>query len=180
MHQVSQYCPQGLHSRSKALLIIVYCEHFSFLQSVPLDENGKSNMFNPQGLREMIDKYLPAYAGHEGVVVCGSPNEIEPIPEEDDHFDLTNRKLQPTSVSYHSQKTTVFVEVVLGATDQLCQRLAFGLSKIFATSTTTNTDPANTETNIGVYDQFVTSCFSTYKDVIKKVSFNHVRKNSLK
>ena len=161
---------------SKSLLMIS-CQRFSFLQSVPWDENGKSKMYDPQGLQEMIDKYLPAYAGHEGVVICGSPNEVEPIPEEEDHFDLTNRKLEPTSISYHSQKTTVFVEVVLGATDQLCQRLAFGLSKIFATSTKTNTDHANTETNIAVYDQFVTSCFSTYKDVMKKVSFNHVRNN---
>jgi predicted sulfurtransferase len=50
--------------------------------------------------------------------------------------------------------------------------LAFGLSKIFATSTATNSDAGNSETNIGVYDNFVNSCFSTYRDVMKKVSFN--------
>ena len=70
------------------------------------------------------------------------------------------------------QKSNVWVEVVLGAQDQLCQRLAFGLSKIFATSTFTNPDSGNSETNIGVYDNFVNACFSTYGEVMKKVSFN--------
>jgi hypothetical protein len=36
------------------------------------------------------------------------------------------------------------VKVILSAEDQLCQRLAFGLSKIFATSTTMNADSFNT------------------------------------
>ncbi|KAL7518584.1 hypothetical protein ACHAWX_003396, partial [Stephanocyclus meneghinianus] len=35
-----------------------------------------------------------------------------------------------------------------------------------------NSDSINSETNIGVYDNFVMSCFSTYRDVMKKVSFN--------
>lgn len=104
--------------------------------------------------------------------VCGSPDEVEPIPTEDDHFDVTNRKVQASTIDYMGQKRSVFVEVVLSAQDQLCQRLAFGLSKIFATSTDTNSDTQNTETNIGVYDNFVTSCSSTYKEVMKKVSFN--------
>ncbi len=105
-------------------------------------------------------------------IVCGSENEVAPIPTEDDHFDVTNRKVQSGSIDYNGQKLTVWFEVVLAAQDQLCQRLAFGLSKIFATSTNTNSDSINSETNIGVYDNFVTSCFSTYRDVMKKASFN--------
>jgi len=50
--------------------------------------------------------------------------------------------------------------------------MGWALSKIFATSTGTNSDSSNSETNINVMDNFVTSCFSTYKDVIKKASFN--------
>lgn len=104
--------------------------------------------------------------------MCGSENEVAPIPTEDDHFDVTNRKVHSGSTDYMGQKITVWFEVVLAAQDQLCQRLAFGLSKIFATSTMSNSDSINSETNIGVYDNFVASCFSTYRDVMKKVSFN--------
>ncbi|KAL3805312.1 hypothetical protein HJC23_009019 [Cyclotella cryptica] len=151
--------------------------HPNACSSVPLpDPNDffKSSMRNPgEGVDELW-KYIPPYAGPDngGVVVCGSENEISPNPFEDDHFDVTNRKVEPGPIDYAAQKTTVWIEVVLAAQDQLCQRLAFGLSKIFATSTDTNADSFNTETNIGVYDNFVTSCFSTYRDVMKKVSFN--------
>ena len=107
--------------------------------------------------------------------VCGSENEVAPIPTEDDYFDVTNRKVQPGKIltllfirsaiyvnvvnfitlysssmmllpgpiDYEAQRTNVFVEVVMSAEDQLCQRLAFGLSKIFATSTTMNSDSFN-------------------------------------
>ena len=44
--------------------------------------------------------------------------------------------------------------------------------KIFATSTATNKDEQNSETNIQVLDNFVNACMSTYKDVIKRASFN--------
>ena len=106
------------------------------------------------------------------LTVCGSENEVAPIPTEDDHFDLSNRKMESGPINAYAQKSTVWIEVVLGAQDQLCQRLAFGLSKIFATSTETNSDSSNSETNIGVYDNFVNACFSTYRDVMKRMSFN--------
>lgn len=35
-----------------------------------------------------------------------------------------------------------------------------------------NSDSQNSEANINVLDLYVTSCFSTYKDVIYKASFN--------
>jgi hypothetical protein len=57
---------------------------------------------------------------------------------------VTNRKVEPAPIDYESQKTTVWIEVVLAAQDQLCQRLAWGLSKIFATSTEMNADSFNT------------------------------------
>ena len=30
--------------------------------------------------------------------VCGSENEVAPIPMEDDHFDVTNRKVEPGKI----------------------------------------------------------------------------------
>jgi hypothetical protein len=135
-------------------------------------------MQNPGDSVDPLWKYIPPYAGPDngGVVgkcmsgmiaycvhlfshificfqraVCGSENEISPNPIEDDHFDVTNRKVEPGPIDYASQKTTVWIEVVLSAEDQLCQRLAFGLSKIFATSTDMNSDSFNT----GVFDCFV-------------------------
>jgi uncharacterized protein (DUF1800 family) len=97
-----------------------------------------------------------------------------------DHFDVTNRKLQAEYIDYDAQKKTVWIEVVLGAQDQLCQRLAFGLSKIFATSTYEQSDVGNSETNIGVYDDFINNCFSTYRDVMKRVSFNEAMASQCK
>eukprot|EP00804_Cyclotella_cryptica_P019739 CCRYP_009662-RC/>CCRYP_009662-RC protein AED:0.09 eAED:0.09 QI:0/0.95/0.95/1/0.95/0.95/22/166/2740 len=144
--------------------------HPDACQSVPL----RGAVVDPANVVEPVWKYLPSYAGPDngGVVVCGSENEVAPIPTEDDHFDVTNRKVHSGSTDYMGQKLTVWFEVVLAAQDQLCQRLAFGLNKIFATSTNSNSDSINSETNIGVYDNFVTSCFSTYREVMKKVSFN--------
>eukprot|EP00804_Cyclotella_cryptica_P019763 CCRYP_009664-RA/>CCRYP_009664-RA protein AED:0.11 eAED:0.11 QI:135/1/0.94/1/1/1/17/0/2177 len=144
--------------------------HPDACQSVPL----QGAVVDPANVVEPVWKYLPSYAGPDngGVVVCGSENEVAPIPTEDDHFDVTNRKVHSGSTDYMGQKLTVWFEVVLAAQDQLCQRLAFGLNKIFATSTNSNSDSINSETNIGVYDNFVTSCFSTYREVMRKVSFN--------
>ena len=176
--------------------------HEDACQSTPLpdpNDNYYSRMYDPGSRLEEVWKYLPSYAGPDngGVVgefisyiihyavkdlnkftslinlsVCGSENEVAPIPTEDDHFDVTNRKMESPSIDVHAQKSNVWIEVVLEAQDQLCQRLAFGLSKIFATSTDTNDDSQNSETNIGVYDNFVNSCFSTYKEVVTKASFN--------
>jgi hypothetical protein len=122
--------------------------HKDACTSVPLpDPNDlyRSNMHNPGDRVEELWKYLPSYAGpdHGGVIVCGSENEVPPVPTKDDHFDVTNRKVEPGPIDYEGQKTTVWIEVVMSAKDQLCQRLAYGLSKIFATSTTMNADSFN-------------------------------------
>ena len=124
---------------------------------------------------EPIWKYQPPWAGAEGggVVVCGSENEVAPVPElSGDYFAAQNRKLDSGEIRYNSQKKTTWAEVVLNAPDQLCQKNAWALMKIFATSTATNKDEQNSETNIQVLDNFVNSCMSTYKDVIKRASFN--------
>ena len=154
--------------------------HEDACQSEPLPDPDNYNrvvMYDPGNDLvnvERVSKYLPQHAGPDngGVVICGSENEVAPIPTEDDHFDVTNRKVEAGPIHTYAQKATVWVEVVLRAEDQLCQRLAFGLSKIFATSTSTNSDSRNSETNIAVYDNFVNACFSTYKDVMTRMSFN--------
>ena len=107
------------------------------------------------------------------MVVCGSENEVAPVPElSGDYFAAQNRKLDSGEIRYNSQKKTTWAEVVLNAPDQLCQKNAWALMKIFATSTATNKDEQNSETNIQVLDNFVNACMSTYKDVIKRASFN--------
>lgn len=50
--------------------------------------------------------------------------------------------------------------------------MSWALAKIFATGTNGFAGPHNTDVNVMVLDNFVTSCFSTYKDVVRKVSFN--------
>lgn len=123
-------------------------------------------------------------------VVCGSHNEVAPDELEDDSYDVLNRKVQshrivrilslpgitlkhlallpPThfftsfySQNYFNQKASVWFEVNWHARDQLCQRNGWHLHKIFATSTNMNSDAENTETNIAVLDNFITSCFGT-------------------
>ena len=74
--------------------------------------------------------------------------------------------------SYANQKRGVFLEVILSSPDQLCQKTGWSLQKIFATSTATNKDTANSEANIQVLDNFMMSCHSSYKEVIKRASFN--------
>ena len=105
-------------------------------------------------------------------VVCGAENEVAPDPMEDDSFHLTNRKLESTSIAYGNQKKMVWTEIALAAPDQLCQRVGWALQKVFATSTATSPDSSNSEANMNVLDNFVTSCFATFKDVITRASFN--------
>jgi len=80
--------------------------------------------------------------------------------------------LPSTKQSYANQKRGVFLEVLLSSPDQLCQKTGWSLQKTFATSTATNKDPTNSEANIQVLDNFIMSCHSTYKEVIKRASFN--------
>ncbi|KAL7542381.1 hypothetical protein ACHAXR_012259 [Thalassiosira sp. AJA248-18] len=124
------------------------------------------------GTAEPVDKYTPSWAGNGGVVVCGSANEVAPDPTEDDTYDVINRKVQSHRINYILQKRGVWVEVILTAEDQLCQKMGWALSKIFATSTSMNADADNTETNINVLDNYFTSCFSSYREVMKRTSFD--------
>jgi len=146
--------------------------------SVPLpdpNDDYSSLTVNPGvGIADSVSKYLPHYAGPDygGVVVCGSDNEVAPDENEDDTYDVLNRKVQSHRIDYSDQKRGVWVEVILAAEDQLCQKMGWNLHKIFATSTEMNPDSKNSETNINVLDNFVTSCFSTYREVMKKATFN--------
>lgn len=63
-----------------------------------------------------------------GVLVCGSPNEIASDPFEDDYFDVVHQDadcvgcLDPYG-DYFSQKQSVWTMAILGAEDQLCQKV---------------------------------------------------------
>ena len=97
---------------------------------------------------------------------------MQPDVYEDDTFDIQNRKMHSHRVNYFNLKRASFVETVLTAPDQLCQKMGWALAKIFATSTQMNKDEINSETNINVLDNFVTCCHCTYKEVIKRASYN--------
>ena len=146
--------------------------------------------------------FQPFYAGPNGagVVVCGAENEVAPDPFEDDFYSTIDTYVDSKDIvsscgcfiymyaylvisylllflpsieqSYANQKRGVFLEVILSSPDQLCQKTGWSLQKIFATSTATNKDPTNSGANIQVLDNFMMSCHSPYKEVIKRASFN--------
>ena len=121
-----------------------------------------------------LSKYTRTYAGPDaGVVVCGSPNEVAPDPNQGDVFDVRNHKLHSHRVIYDDQKRMSWAEVILGAPDLLCQKMGWSLSKIFSFDYGTLADNRGNEVQIAAYDNFVTSCFSTYKEVMKRASFIH-------
>lgn len=149
-------------------------------ESVPKPEINEAGLMisfqkDPGGLEpEPLEKYMPKYAGPNGggVVVCGSPNEVRPDVYKDDTFDIQNRKMHSHRVNYFNLKRASFVETILSAPDQLCQKMGWALAKIFATSTQMNKDEINSETNINVLDNFVTCCHCTYKEVMKRSTYN--------
>ena len=120
------------------------------------------------GIAEPTYKYEPNFAGPNqgGVVMCGSHDEIAPNPYNDDTFDVMNRKVQSNRIDYTNQKRGAWVEAVLNAPDQLCQRNGWNFHKIFATANDMNADPANTESNLHVLDTFTRNCFATFRDVM--------------
>ena len=137
-------------------------------------DDYKQYTINPgMGDTDPLYKFEPSYAGpnNGGVVICGSPNEIAPDPYEDDTYDVQNRKVQSHRIDYINQKRSLWVESVISANDQLCQRNGWHLHKIFATQTDANADASNTETNVQVLDGFVRNCWGTYGEVVRMASF---------
>lgn len=58
----------------------------------------------------------------------------------------------------------------LEAEDQLCQRMAWALYEHLNVGRTTN--PANTESNLYLYDIFTRNCFGNYFNVLKEMVFS--------
>ena len=80
--------------------------------------------------------------------------------------------MQSKWIDYDGQKRDVWSRVNLHAPDQLRQKLAWHLSKTFATSTDDNADAIGTEQNVQTYDKFVTSCMGTFKELVKLESYD--------
>ena len=73
-----------------------------------------------------LSKFTRSYAGPDaGVVVCGSPNEVAPDPNEGDVFDVRNFQVHSHRVIYDDQKRMSWAEVIMSAPDVLCQKIGW-------------------------------------------------------
>ena len=67
-----------------------------------------------------------------GVLVCGSQDEVEPDPLKDDYFDMGLYDQDTLDAMYRpsSQRHTIWTHHALYANDQLRQRMAWALSQV--------------------------------------------------
>jgi hypothetical protein len=140
----------------------------------------------PNALRsQMLNEYFGFspysinYTDSKGIVVCGSPNEIENDltlggSQGRGAFDIYNQNFVATeALDTLKQKRIVWTHVILTAKDQLRQRVAWALSQILAVSPAAIIDGEfNTEGMTAFYDIFVRNAFGNYRDILKEISYN--------
>lgn len=109
--------------------------------------------FTPQGIQ---------YEDSQGVMVCGSPNEIANDPTLEGAqgrgaFDALNWEFATTSeVDFIKQKRLIWTHIALTADDQLRQRVAWALAQILVISPNAIADGEfETESVTNFYDIFV-------------------------
>jgi Protein of unknown function (DUF1800) len=119
------------------------------------------------------------------VLVCGSPNEVENIVDENSGpwmqggFDMSTRYNSTSSSSwYMEQKKIVWASQALWAPDQLRQRMAWALSQILVVSPTAGTTDF-TESYLSYYDIFVRNAFGNYFDILKEVTYHPLMSSML-
>jgi Protein of unknown function (DUF1800) len=119
------------------------------------------------------------YTDSKGILVCGSPNEIENDlslggSQGRGAFDIYNQNFVATeALDTIKQKRIVWTHVILTAKDQLRQRIAWALSQILAVSPAAIIDGEfNTEGMTAFYDIFVRNAFGSYRDILKEISYN--------
>lgn len=97
-----------------------------------MTDNILFDIFNDDNIAEIkLKSQLEQWRG--GALVCGSQGEITSDKSKDDFFDYWNWRLD-SSGNFGHQKKTVWTRRALEGDDQLCQRISFALSQIFAIS----------------------------------------------
>ena len=97
-----------------------------------MTDNILFDIYNDYNIIEIkLNSQLGQWRG--GALVCGSQGEITSDKTEDDFFDYWNWRLD-SSGNFGHQKKTVWTRRALEGDDQLCQRISFALSQIFAIS----------------------------------------------
>ena len=110
-------------------------------------------------------------------VVCGSPYEVanDPTLGETPFGEWMGNNVNDfTWGDLDSQKQVVWINTVMGAEDQLRQRMAWAISQIFAIDYNIVGGRPRTEHIVTYYDIFVRHAFGNYFDILKEVSYRYV------
>lgn len=108
-----------------------------------------------------------------GTVVCGSHGEVANDRSRREAFDFrSNERLVTSSSTMNNAKHIVWYENALWANDQFRQRMAFALSEQMVVVPGNIECSTQTEIYLNYYDTFVRNAFSSFRDVIKHVTYS--------
>jgi hypothetical protein len=104
-----------------------------FADTLGLDQDPDVLVAIAQSTGKIMVKNKIKQSRGAGVLVCGSPNEVASDPFEDDYFDVVNQDADCIGCldaygDYFAQKQSVWTMVLLGAEDQLCQKVSQAIS----------------------------------------------------
>jgi Protein of unknown function (DUF1800) len=121
------------------------------------------------------------YEDSNGILVCGSPNEVANDlslggSQDRGAYDATITYYTTTDpVDILNQKRIIWTHAALTAKDQLRQRMAWAISQILVVNPKAVSDGESlTETMTTYYDIFVRNAFGNYRDILKEVSYSPV------
>jgi hypothetical protein len=106
-----------------------------FADTLGLDQDPDVLVSIAQSTGKIMVKNKIKQSRGAGVLVCGSPNEVASDPLEDDYFDVVQQDADCVGCldaygDYFAQKQSVWTMTILGAEDQLCQKVAKHLNFI--------------------------------------------------
>lgn len=106
-----------------------------FADTLGLDQDPDVLVAIAQSTGKIMVKNKIHTSRGSGVLVCGSQNEIASDPLEDDYFDVVHQDADCIGCldaygDYFSQKQSVWTMTMLGAEDQLCQKVRLGRLKL--------------------------------------------------
>lgn len=100
-----------------------------FADTLGLDQDPDVLVSIAQNTGKIMVKNKIKTSRGSGVLVCGSPNEVASDPLEDDYFDVLHQDADCVGCldaygDYFAQKQSVWTMTILGAEDQLCQKVS--------------------------------------------------------